>query len=213
MSGSIQDITKERQAAERLRDSEARWRSLTESSPDHVLTLDPDLNIEFCNFAPPGLTVEQFIGTPLYRYAPIERQEEIERILRRVLDTEEIAHYETEYLDGNKSAIYFESRVAPRIVDNQVCGLTVVSRDVSRRKLTELSLQTTESTLRSILETAFVHIMSISLDCKLTYVNRVVEGLKLEDVIGRSAYDFIPEAFHETFRHAMKQVAATQERV
>ncbi len=54
------------QATHALRESEARWRSLTETSPDRILTVDKDLNIQFANFALPGLTEEKLVGTLLH---------------------------------------------------------------------------------------------------------------------------------------------------
>ncbi|MBU1877567.1 MAG: hypothetical protein KJ734_01340, partial [Chloroflexi bacterium] len=44
-----------------LLESEARWYSLTMNSPDHILALDMDLNIQFVNYASPGLTLEELI--------------------------------------------------------------------------------------------------------------------------------------------------------
>ncbi len=79
-----------------LVESEARWRSLTETSPDHILTLDSNLNIQFANFAAPGLTVKELIGTPLYQYIEEkEKQDEVKGILKSVLRTGEQKTYET----------------------------------------------------------------------------------------------------------------------
>ena len=47
---------------ETLRKSEAQWRSVARDLPDHVLTLDRDLIIQYANFASPGLTVEEVVG-------------------------------------------------------------------------------------------------------------------------------------------------------
>jgi PAS domain-containing protein len=81
------DITKRKQFEEALRESESNWRSLIETSPDHILMLDADLNIQFANFASPGLTIEELIGTPLYTYVDKERQDEVKAILEGVLET------------------------------------------------------------------------------------------------------------------------------
>jgi two-component system nitrate/nitrite sensor histidine kinase NarX len=140
LSGTFQDITERKQGEQALRESEARWRSVTETSPDHVMLLDRDLVIEFVNRASPGLTVEELIGTPLYAYVAEERQAEIKRILESVLDTSELRSYETEFRTTDGSHIYYESRAVPRFIGDQVVGLAVTARDITARTQAERAL-------------------------------------------------------------------------
>ena len=127
------------QVDEALRESESRWRSLTETSPDHILTLDTDLNITFANFASPGLKVEELIGTPLYTYVDEQRQAEVKGILEGVLNSGTPASYETIFHLPDGGDIFYESRVTPRLPHgcNEVEGLTVSARDITARKQVE----------------------------------------------------------------------------
>ena len=140
LSGTFQDVTERREAEQALRESEARWRSVTETSPDYVMLLDKDLAIEFVNRASPGLTKEELIGTPLYAYVAEDRQVEIKQLLESVLDTAEPSGYETEFITPDGKAIYYESRVVARFIDDQVTGLSVTARDITARKQTERAL-------------------------------------------------------------------------
>jgi len=135
------DITERKQAEDALRASEERWRSLAEDSPDHIIMLDTDLNIEFLNHALPGLSVEELIGTPLYTYVEKERQPEIKGMLEQVLRTGKPTRYETEYCASDGTIIHYESRAVPRILYGEVIGLTVHSRDISELKWAEERLQ------------------------------------------------------------------------
>ena len=152
----LHDTTEQVRAKNKLQESESKWRSLTETSPDHILTLDRDLNIEFANFASPGLTVEDLMGTPLYAYLEEARQAEVKAILEKVLRTGQDASYETTYLNPDGGTIYYETSVTPRSLpgSNKIVGLTVASRDITARKQTDLKIQTSEEKLRSALESA-----------------------------------------------------------
>ncbi|MEJ2599898.1 MAG: response regulator [Anaerolineales bacterium] len=137
------DITKRKKFEVALRESEANWRSLLETSPDHILMLDTDLNIQFANFASPGLTVADLIGTPLYTYVDEGRQDEVKAILENVLRTGEAAKYETVYHLPDGDDIYYETRVTPRRLagGKEILGLTLGSRDITERVRTDRERQ------------------------------------------------------------------------
>jgi PAS domain S-box-containing protein len=148
------DITDRKQAEQALRESEASWRSLTQTSPDHILMLDTDLKIRFANFASPGLTVDDLIGTPLYTWVDQETQAEIKRVLEGVLKTGTPDRYETAYHSPDGDDIYYESRIAARVLpgSDQIVGLTVSARDMTDRKRTEQALRESEERLRALFE-------------------------------------------------------------
>ena len=148
------DITERKQAEQALRESEASWRSLTETSPDHILMLDTELTIQFANFASPGLTVDDLIGTPLYTWVDQEAQAEIKGVLEGVLKTGAPNRYETTYHLPDGQALYYESRVAARVLpgSDQIVGLTVSARDITERKKTEQALRESEERLRALFE-------------------------------------------------------------
>jgi PAS domain S-box-containing protein len=148
------DITERKQAEQALRESEASWRSLTETSPDHILMLDTDLKIQFANFASPGLTVDDLLGTPLYTWVDQEAQAEIKGVLEGVLKTGAPNRYETAYRVPDGQEIYYESRIAARVLpeSDKIVGLTVSARDITDRKKTEQALRDSEERLRALFE-------------------------------------------------------------
>ena len=135
------DITERKLAEEALRESEARWRSVTENSPDHVILLDADLTIQFLNYPSPGLTIDELIGTPLYAFVQESSRQEVKAILERVLKTGEPASYETSYTTPDGDTIHYESRVVPRVVAGKTVGLAVNARDSTEHKQAEQALR------------------------------------------------------------------------
>ena len=151
----ILDITERKEAEEALRESEANWRSLTETSPDHILMLDTELKIQFANFASPGLTVDALIGTPLYTLVDEQAQSRVRAVLETALATGTPAQYETVYHNPHRDDIYYESRVAPRRLSgnsDDIVGLTVSSRDITERKHSEQALRDSEERLRALFD-------------------------------------------------------------
>ncbi len=144
------DVTERRKAEDALRESEQRWRSLTETSPDHIVMLDADLRIQFANFASPGLTVDDLIGTPLYTWVDEARQAEIKAILENALRTGMPSRYETVYHLPDGGKLYYESFVAARTSGGSgpLVGLTVSARDITERRRAEDALQRSQALLQ-----------------------------------------------------------------
>jgi len=140
----------------KLTESESRWRSLTENSPDHIMTLDRDANILFINHAVPDLIKEEVIGSSFYDYTLKEYKPIARECFERVLTTGKPDQFESVYRAKDGTHLYFESRVGPITSpdSNEIIGLTVSFRDISDRKLAELrtreSLREKEILLKEI---------------------------------------------------------------
>ena len=120
--------------------AEAKFRSIAENSPDHILLLDKDLIIRYVNYPSQGLTVDQLLGTPLYSHVEKDQIKRVRDILQGVLETSRPNVYETMYTNPNGEIVYFESRVSPLMSDGGGTGLVVNSRDISQRKEMEKKL-------------------------------------------------------------------------
>ena len=86
LSRSIRYAIERRRAEEALRESEEKWRSITENSPDFILMLDRDFNIQFINKT---LTKpkEEVIGTPIFDYVSEKSRPEMKSCFQQVLET------------------------------------------------------------------------------------------------------------------------------
>lgn len=84
-------------------------------------------------------------------------------------------------------------------------GVLGVSRDIMERKVVENALRASEEKWRSLVENAPDLIMSVDRDARLVFMNRVVDGHDLENVIGTCALDYATPAFRTDLSEAIER--------
>ena len=152
--GFARDITERKRAEEALRESEERWMSLTENSPDHIMLLDLDATILFINRTVPDLTKEEVIGTSNFKYVPPEYHQITVDCFKRVLASGRSDMYTTVYHTKEGEVRYFDVRVGPVFKNGQVVAFISSSTDITERKRVEEALKESESRFRSIIESS-----------------------------------------------------------
>jgi PAS domain S-box-containing protein len=207
---SNQDITERKQAEQELRESEARFRTLAESSPlaifvnreDKVVLANPAAAKLFGTSSP-----DQLIGrSALDLFDPASRSLVRERIR---VDSEEVPLVEVRILRLDGTSVDVEATASP-FLDQGVKAIQVLLRDITERKQAEQELRESEARYRALAErsplTIFVSRNKKDND-EILLVNEAC--LKLfgasspEELVGRSAMDL----FHPDSRaHVRKPI-------
>jgi PAS domain S-box-containing protein len=208
-------MTDRKRAEEALRESEAKWRSITEHSPDHIMLLDRNANILFINHAVPDLTREQVIGTPIWNYVPPEFRPIVKDSLERVLRTGEPARYEVEYRTAEGDTRVFETRVGPVEHSGQIVALTAAARDITERKRAEEALRESESRYRLLAENVTDVIWTMDMNLRLTYVSPSItrsRGYTVEEAIAQTLPEILTPASLEVAMKALAEARAMEEK-
>jgi PAS domain S-box-containing protein len=151
--GVLQDITELRQAERELRASEARFRTFVDHATDAFFLLDDDstvldVNRRACDTL--GYSREELIGKHRSDFDVGLDDTSIQRLKQSIVAGEAIT-FETRH--RRKDGITFPVEIRVGQFEQGGRRFLCVARDISERKLAEVSLRQRERDLREILET------------------------------------------------------------
>ncbi len=202
------------QAQSALRESEERYRSLVESSPDAVV-IHVDGKIVFVNEAAVQLggaqSPDQIVGRPLMDFVhPDDREMVDERIRQATREGKGLPLIEEKFVRVDGITIDVEVSSIPFTYQGRA-GAQVVIRDITERKRAEEALRQSEERYRSLVYSARDAIFTLSPEGAITSLNPAFEtitGWKCEEWIGRSFTSIIhPDDHHlavQNFKRMMQ---------
>jgi PAS domain S-box-containing protein len=120
-----------------LRESEGKWRSLVENSPDYILTATRDGTIQYINHTLPQFTPEELIGTTVFDYIPEHQHADMREALERVFKTGEPIAHEFAATGPQGTQAWYASRIGPIKHGDQVVSLIIVASDITPQKKAE----------------------------------------------------------------------------
>ena len=174
-----------------LEESEAKWRSITESSPDNIMLLDPNGKILFINYTVPNLSTAQVVGSMVYDHVPEQQHALMRECLSRVIQTREPDQFNIDYVYDNK-VTNFENRVGPVVKDDKVVALTVSCRDVTERAQAEEKIRQLNKRMGLLLESTSEGIFGVDRNLKCIFSNRAAAEMlsrSVDDMLGRDMCD------------------------
>ncbi|HKH45845.1 MAG TPA: PAS domain S-box protein [Thermoanaerobaculia bacterium] len=145
--GTQVDVTARCKAEEALRESEQRFRTFLECSPDFNVLLSRTGDVLYINRTVPELTPEQVIGQNVAILFPPDEVERQLRALDVLFSTGQGSSREVRMGDH-----WFLARSVPVVRDGQITEALYVTVDITAQKRTEAALRAAESRLSLALE-------------------------------------------------------------
>ena len=185
--GYVLDVTERRRAEDALRDSEERYRLIAENTADTITVMDLDLRLTYVSpsvLKLRGYTVEEAMGQSLEQVVTPASLQAVSRLLDEQIaleasggaDPSRSATLELEEYCRDGSTIWVEA-VVSFLRDGALrpAGILAVTRDVTKRKETDLRLAESEQKYRMLAESSPDNIIRYDADGRMVYVNANLE--------------------------------------
>jgi PAS domain S-box-containing protein len=219
MVATIEDITDRKAAEEELHRSEAKYRSLTENSPDLIARFDRQFRHLFVNSIAANAgrySKEEYIGKTI---AEVGNSKQVankwEERIRTVFETGQIVTVE-DVFETSGGPRFFSTKFVPEFgPDGSVFSVQSIASDITDRKQAELNYQ---MLFQSMLDGFALHEIILNkqgkpVDYRFLSVNPAFEritGLKEAEIKGRTVLEVLPRT-EKTWIENYGKVALTGE--
>ena len=194
---SLIDITDRKRAEQALQESEAKFRSIVETSPNLIWEIDP--RGTFVYVSPSireivGYLPGEMIGRSFQDLVPEKEKARSLQLFRDVLATDQpLVSFEVPVVTNTGEQRFFEIRpVVLRDTDNRITGLRGVAIDITGRREAEEKLRESERMARAIFDATFQFTGIVSPEGILLDANRTALdfiGMPREAVINRPFWE------------------------
>ena len=198
-------FNKHKQAEDKLKESEEKYRKVIENIHDIVYSSYADGTLYFISpnvLSIIGYKPEEIIGHNLIEFVYPDDKEHVLKDYEKTIKTGE--EFPTIFRLLKKDGSYFYVEEVGKVIreGDKIVGVTGVLRDITERKQAEETLRESEKRFRSLFESAteFIHILDKN--GTIVQANPAVilqSGYTEEELVGRSLTDFFTPASQKIF--------------
>jgi PAS domain S-box-containing protein len=198
-------INKLKLAQKKLNESEELWRSLVETAPDVITTVDRQGKIHFINQSLSNHTPDQSIGQSFYEYLPLDYRDIAEDIVESVFRTGHTERFEV-CAGDRRDASWYTYRVGPLRINGKVVAATIISTDTTEFKRSE-ELRRYKELFDNVAEEVFIITQKgrfIETNDRVLeatgYTNQELAALNISDLIDSEQIPFLEKMMDQASR-------------
>ena len=193
---------------------EERFRSMVEMTSDWVWEVDKK---GVYTYSSPkvkdilGYKPEEVVGKTPFDFMAPDEAKRVNKIFRGIVKSRKpFKTLENINLHKKGQQITLETSGVPVFdAGGKFSGYRGIDRDITDRKETERSLRESEERWRSVVENAPNIIMIVDRSGRIDFINYMVSGIKVKDVVGKKMYDYIEPEYRSLVRRKTARVIKT----
>jgi PAS domain S-box-containing protein len=184
----LRDITERKQAEEKLRQSEEKFRAVFENSPDIIFTVDRDTRIQFINRVPVGVSLEEAVQSSCLDYVQPEHRNLVSEKINLAFRTEESQSFEVLARGNNDSLAWYSTRLTRIKVEDGFDQVLIITTDITERKRAEEALQLANDRFQRMLNSNIIGVVIAHINGDVILANDYYLNL-----LGVSRQDFLDD--------------------
>jgi len=193
----VKDITKQKKAEYKLRESEEKYRGMAELLPDVIFEADLDMNLKYVN--PAGFKMFGYSSQDLeegINLSQLLTPDSLNIARKRIKDISEgitTSPNEYELLKKDGYKIYCRVHSRPIIKDDRIVGLRGTVTDITDIKLAEQKLKESEEKYRILIEKSLQGICILQ-DVRIIFANEALSeilGYSIDELLSLSTEEVI----------------------
>jgi PAS domain S-box-containing protein len=196
---------------------EAQWRLLFTANPNPMWIFDEEtlrfLAVNEAAVSAYGWMEEEFLSFTVLDVRPPEERERARQIIEQNRNVRGARIGEFLFWRKDGTSMEMEVSASSLTFENRPARLSML-KDITERKLAEENLRESEDRYRSLIETTSDWIWEADAMGRCTYASPRVEeilGYAPGELIGRTAYDFMPEEERRRLRPILSEIAVLKQ--
>ena len=213
--GISRDITDTKVAEARLRDSEEKYRGLSENLQDVIIQVSLEGILRYVSPAIQRLTghdPEALLGRPATDFVAEEDRDHVARALKEAAEGAPVQDVEVQSLTVDGRHLPVEITTFPIAEEGEIVAFQCVLRDITERKRAEEALREERDRAQNYLDIAGTMLAVVDADEKVSMINRKgceILGYSEEEITGENWFDIlVPERHREEVRGVFRQLMA-----
>ena len=208
------DVTERRQAEEKLKESEERFRALVATGADTIYRMSPNWS-EMLQLNSQGFLsgTEQLNPNWLQEYIPTEDQPHVTEVINEAIRTKSTFEMEHQVYQADGGIGWTLSRAIPRLdAEGNIVEWFGSASNITQRKQAEEALKGSQKQLQDIIDGAPNSIFVKDLQGRFMTINTQLEkllGKTREEVKGKTDYEIISRNHAENYRDNDRRIAET----